>query len=156
MFISVDQTKLYATSFGALSAPPILFLSGWIGTWEDWSDTMSILSQDWRTISYDHRGTGASVAPSESIRLETLVDDVFRVLDHYQVRRCVLAAMSAGAGVALSAALRHPERFSKLVLANSLDLRNGAQSNLPFLTALESNYDATLDFFAKACVSRSR
>jgi pimeloyl-ACP methyl ester carboxylesterase len=152
MFISVDDTQLYITSFGAMNAPPILFLSGWIGSWEDWADTMSILSQDWRTISYDHRGTGASVAPTESIRLETLVDDVFRVLDHYDIKQCVLAAMSAGAGVALSAALRHPERFSKLVMANSMDFRNAPQPNSPFLTALENNYEAALDFFAKACV----
>jgi pimeloyl-ACP methyl ester carboxylesterase len=152
MFISLGDTKLYTTSFGARNAPPILFVSGWIGSWEDWADTMSILSQDWRTISYDHRGTGASVAATESIQLETLVDDVFRVLDHYQIKQCVLAAMSAGAGVALSAVLRHPERFSKLVLANSMDFRSGSQPNSPFLTALENNYEAALDFFAKACV----
>lgn len=152
MFISKGDTKLYTTSFGAKDAPPILFLSGWIGTWEDWADTMSGLSQDWRTIAYDHRGTGATIAALESIVLETLVDDVFWVLDHYQIKECVLAAMSAGAGVALSAALRQPERFTGLVLANSMDFRYGAQTNHPFLTMLENNYEAALDFFAAACI----
>ena len=152
MFITVDKTQLYVTSFGAKNAPPILFLSGWIGSWEDWADTISVLSQDWRTISFDHRGTGATIAPLETINLETMIDDVFRVLDHYQIERCVLAAMSAGAGVALSAVLRHPERFTGLVLANSMDFRNGAQPNHPFLSMLEKNYDAALDYFAAACV----
>ncbi|MEY4529609.1 MAG: hypothetical protein RLZZ156_330 [Deinococcota bacterium] len=152
MFISLDETKLYTTSFGRTDAPPILFLSGWIGSWEDWADTISVLSQDWRTIAYDHRGTGATVAPLESINLETMVTDVFRVLDHYQIERCLLAAMSAGAGVALAAALQHPERFTGLVLANSMDFRGGAQPNHPFLAILEKNYDAALDYFAASCI----
>lgn len=152
MFISLEDTKLYITSFGRTDAPPILFLSGWIGSWEDWADTMSVLSQDWRTIAYDHRGTGATVAPLESINLETMVADVFRVLEHYQIEHCVLAAMSAGVGVALSAALQHPERFTGLVLANSMDFRSGSQANHPFLGVLEKNYDAALDYFASACI----
>jgi pimeloyl-ACP methyl ester carboxylesterase len=152
MFISLDETKLYTTSFGRTDAPPILFLSGWIGSWEDWADTISVLSQDWRTIAYDHRGTGATVAPLESINLETMVTDVFRVLDHYQIERCVLAAMSAGAGVALTAALQHPERFTGLVLSSSMDFRKGAQPNHPFLDMLEKNYDSALNYFAAACV----
>jgi pimeloyl-ACP methyl ester carboxylesterase len=152
MFILLDDTKLYTTSFGSKLAPPILFLSGWIGSWEDWADTISVLSQDWRTIAYDHRGTGATVAPLESINLKTMVDDVFRVLDQYQIQQCVLAGMSAGAGVALLAVLRHPERFTGLVLANSMDFRGGSQTNHGFLTMLEKNYDAALDYFVNACV----
>lgn len=152
MFITLDETKLYTTSFGRRDAPPILFLSGWIGSWEDWADTMSVLSQDWRTISFDHRGTGATVAPLETINFDNMVADVFRVLDHYKIERCVLAAMSAGAGVALSAALQHPERFTGLVLANSMDFRGGAQPNHPFLAVLEKDYDAALDYFVSACV----
>ncbi len=151
MFISIENTKLYTTSFGARNAPPILFLSGWIGSWEDWADTISVLSQDWRCIAYDHRGTGATVAPLETIKISTLVDDVFRVLDHYKIEQCSIAALSAGAGVALSAALQHPERFSQVILANSMDFRATANSN-SFLTALETNYDAALDFFANACI----
>jgi pimeloyl-ACP methyl ester carboxylesterase len=151
MFISMENTKLYTTSFGAKNAPPILFLSGWIGSWEDWADTISVLSQDWRCIAYDHRGTGATVAPLETIKLDTMVDDVFRVLDHYKIEQCVIAALSAGAGVALSAVQQQPERFSRVILANTMDFRATANNN-SFLNALETNYDAALDFFANACI----
>jgi pimeloyl-ACP methyl ester carboxylesterase len=152
MFISVGDARIYANAFGPRTAPAILALSGWIGTWEDWADPLGLLSADWRTLAYDHRGSGATVAPVESITFETLVSDVFAVLDAYGVKRCVLAAMSAGAAVAFAAALQQPERFSGLVIVDSLNLRDGPQAASQFLGALQKNYAGALDFFANACV----
>ncbi|MCO5188246.1 MAG: alpha/beta hydrolase [Anaerolineae bacterium] len=116
MFIDHDGITLFTTSFGRKDAPPLLALSGWIGTWEDWVDTFSVLSEgDWRLIGYDHRGSGATIAPVASITFDKLVDDVFAVLDAYGIERCVLAAMSLGTAVALAAIQRQIERFSGLV-----------------------------------------
>lgn len=57
MFIQVEDAKIYATAFGSKSAPALLALSGWIGSWEDWADSLSILSETWRTLAYDYRGS---------------------------------------------------------------------------------------------------
>ena len=38
MFVTVEDAKLFALSFGARSSPAILALSGWIGSWESWAD----------------------------------------------------------------------------------------------------------------------
>lgn len=152
MFISIEDAKIYATSFGPRTGPSILALSGWIGTWEDWADTLSILSEQWHTISYDHRGTGATVAPVGSISFDRLVDDVFAVLDSYGVEKCVLAAMSMGAAVAFAAALKQPERFSGLVIVNGAYVWNIQEDRDPFLFGLREHYSQTLDSFANACV----
>lgn len=155
MFVSIGDTKLFTLSFGARTNPAILALSGWIGSWEDWADPLSILSESWRAISYDHRGSGATVAPVESITFDRLVDDVVAVLDAYEVERCVLAAMSMGAGVAFGAALRYPERFSGLVVVDSLDLRRGPRENDPFIAMLKEDFPAAIDRFVNACVPES-
>ncbi len=152
MFLSLDRTKLYTTAFGAKDALPILTLSGWIGTWEDWSEVLALLSEDWRTISYDHRGSGATVAPLETIVYQQLVEDVFTVLDAYQVRQCVLAAMSMGSLVAISALLQQPQRFSGLVIVNGIASRPVTAENDPFLQGLKRNYPAALRQFIEACV----
>ena len=152
MFIPTDNATLFATSFGHRSAPAILSLSGWIGSWEDWLEPLSLLSHDWHAISYDHRGSGAAIAPVESITFEALVDDVFVVLDAFKVERCVLAAMSMGAMVALGAALKRPERFSGLVLVNGAVYRPPSQGVDSFLQGLHHNYAATLDYFADLCI----
>ena len=79
MFITIGNTKIYSASFGSTALPVIMGIGGWIGSWELWAEPFSILSQNWHTISYDHRGAGASIAPIETITFDWLVDDVFAV-----------------------------------------------------------------------------
>ena len=123
MFITRGDARIFATAFGPKSGPAIIGIGGWIGSWELWLDPFSILSESWRTIAYDHRGSGATVAPIESITFDTLVDDLFAVLDAYEVERCIVAAESAGAITALAAALKQPQRLAGLVIVDGLYFR---------------------------------
>ena len=152
MFVTVGNAKIYATSFGSTTSPVILGIGGWIGSWELWAEPFSILSQNWHTIAYDHRGAGATIAPVESITFERLVDDVFAVLDAYTVEDCVLAAESAGTLTALGAALKYPHRITGLVIVDGLFYRETPPEKDPFLLGLRQAYPATLDRFVEACV----
>jgi pimeloyl-ACP methyl ester carboxylesterase len=152
MFITVGEAKIYATSFGSITSPVIVGIGGWIGSWELWAEPFAILSQNWRTIGYDHRGAGATIAPVESITFERLVEDVFAVLDAYAVERCVLAAESAGALTALGAALKNPDCVSGLVIVDGMHFRKTPPEEDLFLLGLRKDYSATLDRFVEACV----
>lgn len=117
MFLDIDGNKVFTLSFG--SAPRTLLAhSGWVGNFEDWIATLAPLSESWRTVVYDHRGTGETVVPVERISHEALVDDVFRVMDTMKIERCVLAGFSRGTITALRAALMHPDRFDGMILMN--------------------------------------
>lgn len=117
VFLDIDGNKVFALSFG--SGPRTLLAhSGWVGNVEDWIATLAPLSASWRTVVYDHRGTGETVVPPERITSEALVDDVFRVMDTLGIERCVLGGFSRGVSTVLRAALRAPERFDGLVLMN--------------------------------------
>ena len=153
MFVSTPKATLYCTAFGAIDAPVILGIGGWIGSGELWALPFETLSQRWRTISYDHRGSGASVADVDSITLENLVNDVFAVMDAYGVERCTLAAESSGALTALSAAMLNPKRISGLVIVDGMVFRgNEPPSADPFLQGLEHHYGATLGRFVDLCM----
>jgi pimeloyl-ACP methyl ester carboxylesterase len=152
MFIPVDQAELYAAAFGAKTAPVIVGIGGWIGSWELWAEPFSILSESWRVIAYDHRGSGASAAPVESITFNRLVEDVATVLDAFGVEQCVLAAESAGALTALGAALRYPRRITGLVIVDGMYYRETPPESDPFLGGLRQAYAATLDRFVEYCV----
>lgn len=152
MFINVGDAKIYATSFGPSTSPVIVGIGGWIGSWELWVEPFSILSQSWHTIAFDHRGAGATVAPPESITFNNLVDDVFAVLDAYNVENCVLAAESAGVITALGAALKHPNRIAGLVIVDGIYFRETHPEKDLFLLGLRQDYSATLDHFVEACV----
>ena len=152
MFVSVADAKLFTTAFGRKTAPAIIGIGGWIGSWELWQQPFSILSQDWYTIAYDHRGSGATTAPVDTITFQNLVSDLFAVLDAYGIQRCLVAAESAGALTALAAALEHPERIAGLVIVDGRDARESKPEQEPFYAALQTNYAAALDRFVVACV----
>ncbi len=155
MFIRLADAEVYAVSFGDPAHPPdrtLVALGGWVGSWELWAEPFTHLSARWRTVAFDHRGSGATVADAASITFEALVADLFAVLDALAIPRCVLAGESSGAAVAVAAALAHPERFSGLVLVDGLVQRPALAATDPFLHGLRHDYQATLARFVDACV----
>lgn len=151
MFLSHAGAQFYTVSFGN-SPRTIVAHGGWAGSWEVWTETFTYLSETWRTVAYDHRGTGATIAPPESITFATMVADLFAILDALAIERCVLAAESAGAAIALQAALTRPERFQGLVLVDGLYYQPPNEGPDPFLRGLRSDFAATIGAFVDACV----
>lgn len=152
MFIDVAGARLFATRGGPREATPILAIGGWIGSSELWLEPLAALSDDFATLAYDHRGSGLSLCDPAAISFEALVSDALAVMDAYGVRRCVLAAESAGAQTALAVAARHPERVSHLVIVDGMVSRGVAPQADPFLQGLRTNYAATLERFVQLCI----
>jgi pimeloyl-ACP methyl ester carboxylesterase len=151
MFVSNKGADLFAVDFG-LGKRTLFAHGGWTGSWELWAPTFNVLSKSWRTAGFDHRGSGATDAPVESITLDTLVDDLFAVLDQLEIERCVLAGESSGAMVAILGALKHPQRFDGLVLADGLYFQPTPEKPSLFVQGLRSNYGATIGGFVDACI----
>ena len=151
MFIPHNNAQLFTVEFGN---GPRTFVAhgGWTGSWELWTGPFTQLSKTWRTVAYDHRGTGATIAPVESISVENMVDDVFAVMDRLKIEKCVLGAESAGGVVAVSAVLQQPDRFEGLVLVDALlyNAEDGSDAN--FINGLKTNYKETAGSFVDACV----
>lgn len=115
MFLNIAGYKVFTLSFG--SGPrTIVAHSGWVGNFEDCIGALAPLSETWRTVVYDHRGTGETVVPPEAITHEALVDYVFSVMDKLSIDKCVLAGFSRGVMTVMRAVHRHPERFEGLIL----------------------------------------
>jgi pimeloyl-ACP methyl ester carboxylesterase len=113
MFLQIDNRHFFVVHHGS-GDRTFLAHSGFAGTNEGWLPTLELLSRNWRTIAYDHRGAGETVVPLEEITAEALVDDIFRILDALDVERCVLAGFSAGTVPVLNAIVQQPERFDGL------------------------------------------
>lgn len=154
MFIPNKDAQLYAVEFGH-GPRTLLTHGGWTGNWELWAEPFTYLSKTWRTVAYDHRGTGATQAPVESISLEVLTDDLFAVMDAMSIETCVLAAESAGGMAAVNAALQQPERFDALVLVDCLLHNEDDGSDTEFINGLRHSYARTIGGFVDACVLES-
>lgn len=98
----------------------VLFLHGQFGTSRIVRPLVGSLSERLVVITPDLRGRGRSVCRDiEEHEWDRYVDDVVAVLDVLGFDRAVVGGVSFGAGVALAAGLRHPERISALVLYSS-------------------------------------
>jgi proline iminopeptidase len=76
------------------------------------------LSDKFRLIYYDQRGRGRSAdhVKPEDVTLESEMDDLGKVQEHFHLDKVDLLGHSWGTVLALEYALRHPERVSRLVL----------------------------------------
>lgn len=151
MFINHADAQFFTVEFGA-GPRTLVALGGWAGSWELWTLPFATLSRTWRTVGYDHRGTGATMAPAASITFERLVDDVFVILDALGIKTCVLAGESAGAAVAVQAAAQRPDRIAGLVLVDGMFQRPAPAAPDPFVQGLHADFAATVAWFADQCV----
>jgi pimeloyl-ACP methyl ester carboxylesterase len=150
MFLKFEDADLFVTAFG--SGPrTIVAHGGWVGSGELWHPPFEQLSRSWRTVTYDHRGTGATVTRAQSITFELLVSDLFRILDALDIETCVLAGESSGACVVLEAALRQPKRFSGLVLVDGRYQGGISAGASRLIEGCKTDFEATMKMFVNAC-----
>lgn len=152
MFIKVPGAKLFAVRSGPAHGTAILAIGGWIGSSELWVGPLAELSDSYVTVTYDHRGSGLSQCDPDAITFENLVADALAVLDAFGIKRCVLAAESAGAQTALAVAARFPDMVSHLIIVDGMYSRGVAMESDPFLQGLRSAYPATIERFVQLCI----
>lgn len=150
MYLKSNDVDILVSSFGA-GPRTLLAHGGWVGSGELWAAPFEILSSSWRTITYDHRGTGGTRCIDPDITFELLVQDLFRVLDALKVDTCVLAAESMGALVAFEAVLRHPERFTGLVIVGGRYTGERTPNRDRLIAGCKADFSATMDAFVEAC-----
>ena len=151
MYLKTADVSMLVQSFGD-GPQTIVAQGGWVGSGELWLPVFEGLSKSWRTITYDHRGTGATINRAPRITFDLLVADLFMMLDRLGVDRCVLAGESAGAAVVLEAALRQPQRFSGLVLVDGRYTGDRTPQRDRLLQGCRLDFAATMAAFVEACV----
>ena len=71
-----------------------------------------------RLISFDARGHGETrpLGDVDKLKIATLADDLIGLFDHLEIKQAVVGGISLGAAIAVSVALRYPDRVLGLVL----------------------------------------
>lgn len=101
--------------------PPLLLISGTGFPGATWRTgvAMRFVERGFQTITYDHRGVGASDKPDASYSTRMFAADAVGLLDALGIERSHIVGHSMGGRIAQWIALDHPERVSSLVLAAS-------------------------------------
>jgi len=120
---SGDGTRIAVASCG--KGPVILRAAHWLShvdydlespVWRPWLEALSARN---RFIRYDPRGCGLSDRHVADLSLAAWHTDMEAVAATIEEPRFVLLGLSQGGALAISYALKHPERVSHLVLLNA-------------------------------------
>ena len=96
-----------------------------------WAPQVEEFSGEWRTLAPDVRGCGASDVGTGQYTMETLVDDLFAVLDRTAGAAPVVAVgLSMGGYILLRALEREPARFGGVVLCDTRSAADGRTGKL--------------------------
>jgi class 3 adenylate cyclase len=116
--------------------------------WSQGSEFFDQLADNWSVAQYDPRGTGLSDRNVEDFSLDARMLDLEAVLDKLGAETFVLHGIGWGGPLAVTYAVRNPQRVSHLVLddtqARTEDFRNIAQMRA--LDQLQTDWDVFLEY----------
>jgi 3-oxoadipate enol-lactonase len=113
----MNAVKLFARDSGSGNAVVLAHAIGF--DHRMWEEVSPALEPDHRVIAVDLRGHGTSPVPPAPYSLEEMALDCVAVLDRLGIERADFVGLSLGGMVGQAFALRHPQRLSRLVLANT-------------------------------------
>jgi 3-oxoadipate enol-lactonase len=118
---------------------------------EAWDGVVGRLASDFRILSFDLRGHGASSRVKGRYEIDDFVDDVLALANEVEFEQFDLAGFSLGGLIAQKLALAFPERVRRLVLLATVagrtpEERERVAARLAALQAGEpgAHYDASL------------
>lgn len=96
--------------------PPVLMIQGVGVHGSGWKPQVDGLCKEYSCLSYDNRGIGRSLPPSQQLTVEQMADDALALMDAEGWSSAHVVGHSLGGLIALHLALNHPKRVRSLAL----------------------------------------
>jgi pimeloyl-ACP methyl ester carboxylesterase len=119
------------------SGPPVVFVHGLSGSWQNWLENMPDLARDHRVIAVDLPGFGESPMPPDKISISGYGRWLDELLAHLDVEGAAIVGNSMGGFIGLEVALKFPHRVERLVLVSAAGLTIEHQRNETLLRLME-------------------
>ncbi|MFX1234823.1 MAG: alpha/beta fold hydrolase [Promethearchaeota archaeon] len=111
----IGDIKLCYEILGKEDGYPILLIHGFGVKKEVWMCQVGELSQHFRVIRFDNRGSGKSSRPAGTT-MEMFADDTANLLDYLKIEKAHVMGWSLGGMIAQNFVLKYPEKVDKLIL----------------------------------------
>lgn len=115
--VNVNGFSMYYEDSG--SGEPLVFYHGYLCAGNVWESLVPKLTDSYRCIVLDGRGAGASEKTSEGHTVGQYADDLLALADALGLDRFTAVGFSMGGSVAVQAALKAPDRITRMVLMGS-------------------------------------
>jgi non-heme chloroperoxidase len=103
-----DETRLFVNDWGNVSGPTLLFTHSWALDRDVWQYAHAhFAARGCRVVSFDRRGHGRSDQPRSGYDIDTLADDVSRVIEALDLHELTLIGHSMGCTEIIRYLTRH-------------------------------------------------
>jgi pimeloyl-ACP methyl ester carboxylesterase len=120
--IELDGRQVNYVDLGSGDGPPVVFVHGLSGNWQNWLENLPRVAQERRTIALDLPGFGDSEMPAGEITIPHYGRIVDALADHLGLGEVALVGNSMGGFVAAETAIQFPQRVERLTLVSAVGI----------------------------------
>jgi pimeloyl-ACP methyl ester carboxylesterase len=131
--VRIDGRELNVVDSGG-DKPPILWIHGLGGRWQNWLLNLPVFMRDHRVIAADLPGFGESEMPTGEISINRYARTVDKLCDALGIECAVVVGNSMGGFVGAEMAISRSTRVQQLVLVSAAGLSIEYQRREPLLT----------------------
>jgi pimeloyl-ACP methyl ester carboxylesterase len=104
------------------SGPPVIFIHGLSGCWQNWLEQLPFFAREHRVIAVDLPGFGQSEMPAEEISISGYADAIDELMEKLELTEARIVGNSMGGFIGAELAIQHPQRVERLVLVAAAGL----------------------------------
>jgi pimeloyl-ACP methyl ester carboxylesterase len=133
--VEIAGRRVNYVRYGDGEGPPVLFVHGLAGCWQNWLENIPRLGQERQVYALDLPGFGQSEMPVEEISISGYGRAVRDFCERLELPRTVLVGNSMGGFIAAEVGIRYPELCDRLVLVAAAGISHGSLAKRPTLTS---------------------
>ena len=121
-FVATESLRVHLLEAGQdqPGVDPVILLHGFPQTSHMWRHQIPVLAEQYKIYAPDTRGFGDTEKPRVRLNRDIQARDIIELLDALEIEKAQLIGHDWGGVIAAAAALKHPDRFSKLGLIDTL------------------------------------
>jgi pimeloyl-ACP methyl ester carboxylesterase len=158
--VRIDGRRVHYVDIGEGDDPPVVFLHGLAGVWQNWLENLPAAAQRRRAIALDLPGFGRSELPAGDVSITNYARTVDELCEALGLGPVVAVGNSMGGFVAADLALHFPARVERLALVSAAgitvtDLRREPMRTVMRVGAAVATLGARdIDWFLRRPVTR--
>ena len=117
--VELDGVSVNYVDIGSGDAPPVVFVHGISGNWQNWLENIPRVARERRVVALDLPGFGQSADFAGEITMSRHGRIVDALCEHLGLGEVVLVGNSMGGFIAAEAAVQFPRRVERLVLVSA-------------------------------------
>jgi len=117
--LETGDVRLHYERSGAVNDPVLVLANSLGSNLHMWDKVLPSLERNLQILRYDTRGHGKSSVPPPPYSIEQLGSDLLLLMDHLSIDRAHLCGLSLGGLVSMWLGIYSPERFERLIFANT-------------------------------------